>query len=208
MKSVHKRPKLRSRKLYIKKEDLVAIKEFKLPENYEFCGNLEKKAGESALNVVVAGQQGNGPDGRPLCHFNSYSKYIWHTHPRVVPAHPSAEDIIMVCIPNPIVSSVIITPWGVWEIHSRNKHNIPETHRVNMKNALTWAGYDEHRKTPIKKMVDGTENGYTSSVHGAQLTLIQNYINDVERQLNFFKLKIAFTPWSKISGGYTLKFST
>jgi hypothetical protein len=208
MKSFHKRPRVRTRNLYIKKEDLVAIKQFKLPENYEFCGNLEKPATGSALNVVVAGQQGNGPDGRPLCHFDSFSNYIWHTHPRVVPAHPSAEDIMMVCIPNPIVSSIIITPWGVWEIHAGNKQNIPERDRANMKNALTWAGYDEHRKTPIKKMVDGTENGYASSVHGAQLTLIENYIKDVERQLAYFKLKIAFTPWSEIPGGYTLKFST
>lgn len=209
-------------KVYIKTNDLAFIQRELLPQDREFCGNLLKKKNTLALEVEESGRQGNGPDGRPLCNFNRFTKYVWHTHQGidntrqkseqiVVGSFPSAEDILTPCFPNnnPIISSILFSQWGVWEIHAVNKQDLTYDQRLKMVGHINWAGPSEDKKQPIKIMVDGTEDGKAARVNEYQIYLINNYIKSVVDFLyNFAKieLQMTFTPWSQITGSYTLNF--
>ena len=196
--------------LYIPENVLNNLRAF-VDFSKEFCGNFKvSRTIPRALEIdkSQAGIPGHGQGNRMICTPPFYLRYTWHSHPNSVGSFPSAEDILNVIQQQIIDNSILISQWGVWEIHVSTllpKKRIPANHIDKIKYFLNDAGTPEHKK-PIKLMVDATGDGKARAVRGHQITLINNYVKDVEFQLAYFGLKMAFTPWAQLNAGYSLKF--
>jgi|SRR3989304_2551058 len=157
---------------------------------YEVCGYL--KSSNHYLNIYT---ENKGQKGE--CE-SRYRKYMWHTHPSVSKAYPSATDIIKVIKNEVIITSIIFTVWGIWEIHSVKKSpNLSLEKRQSM---------NKHINELSELVYLITDKGRIPTLSQEQLGEIYNYIAKMMRMFQGYKLGISLTLWKDIKDNYKLRF--
>ena len=176
---------------------LYRIKNQILSLNYEVCGHI--RICDDNL-ILVETNQGNiiSNGKRGSCQYDSYGKYIWHSHPNISKGYPSMEDIqksLKLRNTDVIQVQIILTSWGIWEIYTGNKKHITPEIQDRLKsfklNINSWL--------------------YSKSLKGKQLPqdkILNKYIRILKHDFKDFKLKVKFTSWEKIfnKGYYRSKY--
>lgn len=175
--------------VYISNESLWWV--YKLLElDTEACGILEEHGDELRLVLDNIGEE---KDGRKLCNYTRYGKYIWHTHPRSAKGYPSSEDIAKTLKHSSIHGQFIFTTWGIWELHT-TKHHVPSPGTIkaiaNEANGLYHL----------------TERGKVLTKHNAHA--LRSYIDGLMYNLSSYGLNISFVSWEELGGSsnYMVRF--
>jgi len=170
---------------------LQTIKSF-LNLDFEVCGSIKDHESSSGSKIILEihsqyKEKVKEEDiGKSHCYHLNYSKYIFHTHPYYSKSYPSSTDIIKVMNNSIIISSLIFTKWGIWEIYSAKKMKFNDIQKEETKEILNKF---------LKGIYENTEGGRTNVVN---YELIEGYIKKIEFFYKKFGLEINLTPWSRI----------
>lgn len=126
--------------------------------------------------------QTTGKELPDKCTHLFYRPHIFHTHVLKNKSYPSTQDIIKVMKKHEIVSSLIVTHWGIWEICCPIKMKINEKDETNV-------------RLFIQKQLN--------RLHSKKLdeSLIYNVITTLETQYNKnfdFGFSIKFKNWTTL----------
>lgn len=137
---------------------------------------------------------GSEENKRPMCVMKRFTNYIWHTHPFSHKAYPSAEDILRVLKKRPkgvvIISSLVFTAWGIWEIHSDRTAELPEE----------WVKYYtkviNEDFAPLYHITHGGRDPLTRN----SLLFLYSVIDAIEKEINEnkFGFGMTFSPWNDV----------
>lgn len=144
----------------------------------ETCGSVNI----TPNNNVYLELQTTGTETPEKCSYVFYRPHIFHTHVLKNKSYPSPDDILKVVKRHEIVSSLVVTHWGIWEICCPIKMKINEKSELGM-------------KTYIQKQVNRMYNKSLDE------KLINDIIENLENQYNKnfdFGFTIKFQSWSKL----------
>lgn len=185
-------------KIYISKKNLNIIYTKKLELDHEVCGFIER----GDTNSLKVNEQENIllliKADRKSCQTTGYSEIYYHTHPNNSKFYPSHEDIIKVMKKNEIMSSIIFTKYGIWEIVRKNRdmyfNNLSMDEQKYLEKKI--------RKTLDKiyfKNKEGRHLRNLSFIHR-----IMRYLEELLKDDYSIDISIHFTLWSNTN--YVLKY--
>lgn len=173
-------------------ENLLQVVKSFLNLEFEVCGSIKDHESSSGNKIILEihsqykEKTKEEDNDRSHCYHLNYSKYIFHTHPYYSKSYPSASDIIKVLNNSVIISSLIFTKWGIWEIYSDKKMKFSESQKTETKEILNKF---------LKDIYEKTDGGRADVVN---YDLIEGYIKKMEFFYKKFGLEINLTPWSRI----------
>ena len=175
-----------SRKLYISKKNLKNIYNNKLTLDYELCGFIEKHDLNSLK--VIEKENVSKDTVRRSCQTRGHSTVIYHTHPNSSKFYPSIEDIMKLTKEkNNIMSSIIFTKYGIWEIIRKDfEETIEEKDEIEA----------ELRQILYKI--------YNNNGNGRKIKDLGGIYESIELIKEIINVDIYFTLWT--NSNYILKF--
>lgn len=187
-----------SNNLYISKKNLKIIYKEKLPLKHEVCGFIER----GDMNSLLVNEQENTliltESDRKSCKTEGYSEIYYHTHPNISKFYPSYEDIRKVMKRNEIMSSIIFTKYGIWEIVRKNRDKYFDNLSEEEKETL---------EITVKQILDEI---YFNNKKGKNLRDLSSMYRDIQILENVINedysidINIHFTLWP--STNYVLKY--
>ena len=173
-----------------------------ISDTMEYCGFFIHEEPLCLIhdsNQLYTGTSVSLMEKRLSCHLPRYRSIIWHTHPYISKGYPSAEDIVKVLKNANILTSIIFTIWGIWQLDFSKSY--PELAEETIKKQ--WINYIDTKISP--PLYFGTEKGRVLQI----LSQHERYINDYIRSLEieYPGLQIWFTTWQNLPHGvYNLPF--
>lgn len=162
---------------YLTDDDKILLHKL-LEEDYEVCGHVINHPTLKDKYTLYFEAEGNS-SGRAMCQHIKYSFMIWHTHPQSSKGYPSMEDIRKILQRKEIKFSFIFTSWGVWELSSGIKGNVP----VEMQKEITELGDWLYRKTNRGRALPTGNTGKS---------IISKYIENLQNLSTNWRLNIKF----------------
>lgn len=184
---------------FISRKDLDTVYEL-LKSRVETCGVFLEHEDQKLQPYIdsVGSEEGK----RPMCVMKRFKDYIWHTHPLGHKAYPSAEDIQRVLKKRPrgvvIISSIIFTSWGIWELHSDKTAELPDE----------WLRYyTKIINEDFAPLYHITNSGRTNLTENS-LVFLYSAVDAIEKEINEnkFGFSMRFTPWENIEHSYFMEF--
>lgn len=188
---------------FISLHSLGMVRDLIINKDVEACGTIIARSDGPSNFIPFIEAYGESDKNRGMCQNKSYSRYIWHTHPRNLIAYPSGEDYVKMIKggkgrPH---TSFVFTNWGVWEIYSKNK-------------------VDNLRQSSIVRLLTGIkeqEGGlYHISGKGRGETInpmfiapyVKGVISVIESEFPGIGFNISFLPWNQIrsGNGYVIRY--
>lgn len=186
---------------YISGKTLKVVKEL-MRIDAETCGNLLKSdeldrynvesklnSGELLLFLETVGE-------KYMCQSKTYASYHWHTHQIGSSGSISAEDILIPIRKRPIVTCLVFTIWGIWELHCRLKYDLSDEQTIDLR--------EKYVRPICNAIINHTGSG---QLDPRQSHAVQHYVKELNTVLNSFNIRFScsFTDWRDIKHNYALK---